>query len=147
MAAVVHYCKERDVPLRVAFVSGLHLGDMDGGGRGARVVPARNAMLLAIAANLADGLGADQLVIGANAADYRDYTDCRVPFLRSMTEALGISVWAPLIAMSKAAIVARAVELGIPRASSWSCYGSGPEPCHACPSCIGADAAWNGLSS
>lgn len=136
------FCGSRAVPLRVVHVFGLDLGDMRSG-FGARVVPGRNAVLLAAAANVAGSLGAREIVIGCNAADQRDYPDCRPAFLAAMQGALGLKVRAPLVTQAKASIVADARRLGLTREDAWSCYGPGPVPCGDCPCCRSADAAWS----
>jgi 7-cyano-7-deazaguanine synthase len=112
-------------------------------------VPARNTVLLACALSWAESLGARDLVIGVNAVDYSGYPDCRPTFLRAF-EALAASgtkagaegdawrVHAPLVDLSKAEIVRRAVAWGVPYASTLSCYdpGVGGCPCGACDACL-----------
>lgn len=137
------YCGSRGVPLKAVHVFGLALGDM-GDARGARIVPHRNAGLLAHAANAAVVMGADAVTIGVTAEDQAEYVDCRPVFLESMGAALGITVCAPLILQEKAEIVATARRLGLSRDDAWSCYGAGPAPCGVCPCCRRADAAWLG---
>jgi len=135
------YCGARSVPLKVVHAFGLDLGDM-ANESGARVVPHRNAVLLACAANVLGALGGDRLVIGANASDQRDYPDCRPAFLRNMAKALQVKIAAPLASMGKAEVVAEARRLGLAPSDAWSCYTAGPEPCGACPSCVGAAKGW-----
>jgi len=135
------YCGERGIPLKVVHVFGLDLGDM-GSEKGARVVPCRNAVLLAVAANAAVGMGADTLLVGANAADQNEYTDCRRPFLNAMADALGVEVSAPLLHSTKREIISLARGFGLDRSEAWACYGPGPEECGECPSCVHADAGW-----
>lgn len=130
------YCGSKGVPLKVVHVFGLCLGDM-GTEVGARVVANRNAVLLSAAANAAVSFfGASEIQIGAISDDQRDYVDCRPEFFWSMTEALGLSVSAPLVTLSKEDVMREAVFLGLRPADSWSCYGPGPEPCGSCPSCV-----------
>lgn len=114
-------------------------------------VPARNTVFLALALGLAETVGADELVIGANAIDYSGYPDCREPFLRAFealanvataagtTGAARFRVAAPLLRLTKAEIVRLGVELGAPLALTTSCYdpsGDGAAPCGACDACI-----------
>ena len=138
------YCGSRAVPLKVVHAFGLNLGDM-AHAAGARVVPSRNAILLAMAANVAHAVGGSRLIIGCNAADQRDYVDCRAPFLVAMAGALGMPVAAPLLGMAKSDIIDRARTLGLTQQDAWSCYGGGPSPCGSCPSCVEADRAWRPL--
>ena len=110
-------------------------------------VPARNAILLALALAFAEAEGARDLVIGVNALDYSGYPDCRPGFIAAFEalarlatkagiEGAAITVHAPLIAMSKADIVREGVRLGSPIALTWSCYDpQAGRPCGACDSC------------
>lgn len=139
------YCGERGVPLRVVHTFGLDLGDM-GAEAGARVVPCRNAILLALTANAARAMGGTQLVIGATSEDQADYDDCRPGFITGMAKVLGVSVAAPLLGWSKPLVISQAREMGLTRSDSWSCYGAGPAPCGECPSCMAADRAWETLT-
>lgn len=134
------YCGERGVRLKVVHVFGLALGDM-GTGAGARVVPCRNAVLLSAAGNAAIAMGGRELAIGAIGDDQHDYADCRPEFFAAMSEALGIRVVAPLVLRSKVDVVEEARRLGLNLGASWSCYGPGPQPCGACPSCLARAAA------
>lgn len=135
------YCGSRGVSLKVPHVRDIDLGDM-GKEAGARVVPHRNLMLLALAANAARVLGGAALAIGANHADQRDYVDCRPAFLESAGAALGMPVLAPVLHMGKKQIVALAQSYGLAESDAWSCYTPGPEPCGVCPSCLEARKAW-----
>ena len=110
-------------------------------------VPARNTVFLAFALSYADARNADHIVLGANALDYSGYPDCRPSYLAAMERAgaLGtrrgadarrpIRLWAPLIRLSKAAIIRRGLALGVPYALTWSCYRGGRKPCGRCDSC------------
>ena len=122
-------------------------------GRGVPVtyVPARNTVFLSLALGLAEVLGAEEIVIGANAVDYSGYPDCRGPYLRAFEAMANLAtasadagaarfrIVAPLIAMSKAEIVKLGVELGAPLAATRSCYdpvGPDARACGACDSCL-----------
>lgn len=138
------YCGEREVPLRAVHVFGLDLGDM-GSAQGARVVPGRNAVLLAVGANHAPEMGGTSVVLGATHSDHANYPDCRPGFFDAMTAALGVSVLAPLISMTKSEVVREARRMGLKPSDAWSCYGAGPHPCGTCPSCTEARKAWASL--
>lgn len=110
-------------------------------------VPARNTVLLALAGALAEARGARAIYIGANAIDYSGYPDCRPEFLRAFERALArgtktgvegrpIRVRAPLIRMSKAQIVRKALRLHVPLELTWSCYLGGAVACGTCDSCL-----------
>lgn len=137
--------QEREAARRVASgrrlyevtVNGLSLGDMDGSNAGPQVVAARNAILLSLACNVAVEVGADEIVIGCNADDFRDYEDCRSQYLDALRDAFrpfGVRVSAPLLTLSKREIAKRASDLGI--SSTWSCYTPGDGPCGYCASCV-----------
>lgn len=109
-------------------------------------VPARNTVLIAVAASLAEACQADRIVIGANARDYSGYPDCRPEYLEAMERALalgtkrgvegdGVEIVAPLVDDTKAEIVERGVDLDAPLEHTWSCYRGGETPCGACDAC------------
>jgi 7-cyano-7-deazaguanine synthase len=115
-------------------------------------VPGRNTVFLALALSLAEARGADRVVLGVNAIDYSGYPDCRPDYLaafqtladlatRAGREGRGARLWAPLIQLSKVDIVREALRLGVPIATTWSCYAGGAEPCGLCDSCRIRDAA------
>ncbi len=110
-------------------------------------VPGRNTLFLSFGLSLADEIGAEGIVIGANAIDYSGYPDCRGPFLRAFekTSRLGsrrgsegkrLSIVAPLLSLTKAGIIRLGRKLGAPIERTWSCYRGGAKPCGACDSCV-----------
>ncbi|HUS61975.1 MAG TPA: 7-cyano-7-deazaguanine synthase QueC [Acidimicrobiales bacterium] len=118
----------------------------DDGGIPVTYVPARNLIFLSVAMGVAEARDADAVVIGVNALDYSGYPDCRPEFIASFvsTAALAlkrgvegrpVEVRTPLIAMTKADIVRRGLELAAPLELTWSCYCGGDRPCGACDSC------------
>jgi len=143
LASAVQIAKALRVPHRVASVR-LDLASSLTGGGGSVVVPMRNAILLSMAAGYAASIGADVVVIGACETDAAGFPDCRPEFLlaweKSASLALGtpMRVCAPLLAMSKAAAVKLARELGAwdALALSWTCYEGGERPCGGCSACI-----------
>jgi len=111
-------------------------------------VPARNTVLLALALAWAEVLGARDLFLGVNAIDYSGYPDCRPEFLRAFealaatatrsgVEGTRFRLHAPLLTLSKAAIVRRAVELDVDLGLTLSCYDpdSVGRPCRRCDAC------------
>jgi 7-cyano-7-deazaguanine synthase len=112
-------------------------------------VPARNTVFLAHALGLAEVCGADALFIGVNAVDYSGYPDCRPEFIRAFEALANLAtrasvaggrrfrVEAPLIALTKAAIVRRAVALGVDLSLTRSCYDPDPSgrACGRCDAC------------
>jgi 7-cyano-7-deazaguanine synthase len=112
-------------------------------------VPARNTVFLSLALGWAEVLDARDLVIGVNALDYSGYPDCRPEFieafehLATLGTAKGVSgarfrVHTPLIALTKAQIIQRGVELGLDYGLTHSCYDPLPSgaPCGRCDSCV-----------
>jgi len=106
------------------------------------VVPFRNGIMLAIAAGFAESRGVQGLVIAAHAGDHAIYPDCREEFMQAQAEAIrlgtyaGIKVLRPLIAMTKADIARRGVELGVDFSRTWSCYVGGEIHCGQCGTCV-----------
>lgn len=109
-------------------------------------VPARNTILLSYALGLAEVAGAKAIYIAANHLDSSGYPDCRPEFYKAFQEVarLGtkrgvegdvIEVRTPLIEMSKADIVRKGEELGVPWKLTWSCYKGGERACGVCDSC------------
>lgn len=125
-------------------------------------VPARNTIFMSHALALAEVSGARHLAIGVNAIDYSGYPDCRPEFIGAFQSLANLGtregvaaaahgdVWlrihAPLLALSKADIVRRGMDLGVDFALTFSCYdpraaaGSGApfgvRPCGHCDACL-----------
>ena len=113
-------------------------------------VPARNTNFLSFALAWAEVLGANDIFIGVNALDYSGYPDCRPEFIEAFEKMANLATKAgvegrqhlrihtPLIAMTKAQIIAKGIELGVDYALTSSCYDPGPNgaPCDACDSCL-----------
>lgn len=116
-------------------------------------VPARNTVFLSLALACAETQGARDLFLGVNALDYSGYPDCRPAFLEAFERLANLAtkagveadardpwfrVRAPLLRMTKADIVRKAVELGVDLSRTTSCYdpsGDGA-PCGACDACV-----------
>lgn len=113
-------------------------------------VPARNTIFLSFALAWAEVLGSSDIFIGVNALDYSGYPDCRPEYIAAYERMANLATRAgvevrrhlrihtPLIALSKAQIIARALELGVDLSLTSSCYDPGPQgqPCGGCDSCI-----------
>lgn len=111
-------------------------------------VPARNTIMLALALAQAEVTESDAIFTGANAVDYPGYPDCRPEYLdaferlanlatRRAVEGRPIEIRAPIIHMTKAAIVRRGIELGVDFAMTVSCYNADAagRACARCDSC------------
>jgi 7-cyano-7-deazaguanine synthase len=119
-----------------------------GTGIPATYVPARNTIFLAHALAWAETIPAGHIFIGANAIDYSGYPDCRPEFIalfetlanvgtKAGAEGARLQIHAPLIKMSKADIVRKAVELDVDLSLTSSCYDPLPDgrACGQCDSC------------
>jgi 7-cyano-7-deazaguanine synthase len=112
-------------------------------------VPARNTIFLSFALAWAEVLGAYDIFIGVNALDYSGYPDCRPAFIEAfektanLATAYGveakqhITIHTPIIAMTKAEIIAEGLRLGLDYQLTFSCYdplenGRGCGTCHSC---------------
>jgi 7-cyano-7-deazaguanine synthase len=133
----------------IAVPKGRTVGDM---GRGIPItyVPARNTIFLSFALAWAEVLGSSDIFIGVNALDYSGYPDCRPEFIEAFEKMANLATKAgvegrqrlkihtPLIAMSKAEIIAKGIELGVDYGLTSSCYdpSSSGVPCGECDSCL-----------
>jgi 7-cyano-7-deazaguanine synthase len=95
-------------------------------------------------------LGASDIFLGVNALDYSGYPDCRPEFVKAFEDMANLATKAgvegrqhlrihtPLIAMTKAQIIATGMELGVDYGLTSSCYDPGPTgaPCGQCDSCL-----------
>jgi 7-cyano-7-deazaguanine synthase len=113
-------------------------------------VPARNTIFLSFALAWAEVLGCSDIFIGVNALDYSGYPDCRPEFIAAFARMANLAtkagvegrqnlkIHAPLIALSKAEIIRKGIELGVDYGLTSSCYDPAPtgEPCGQCDSCL-----------
>jgi 7-cyano-7-deazaguanine synthase len=111
-------------------------------------VPARNTVLLALALAHAETIGAEDVFVGVNAIDYSGYPDCRPEFLRAfervarLATKAGVSgrplrIRAPLVRLSKAAIIRLGTSLGVPYRMTQSCYDPiRGRACGRCDACV-----------
>lgn len=111
-------------------------------------VPARNTVFLSIALGWAEVLDARDIFIGVNAVDYSGYPDCRPAYIEAFqtlanlatkagVEGRTITIHAPLLQLTKAAIIQQGVQLNVNYAQTVSCYqaDSTGAACGACDSC------------
>ena len=93
-------------------------------------------------------LGAQAIVIGANAVDYSGYPDCRPDYLkayeamanlatRAAVEGNRLEIHAPLVRMTKAQIILAGIEAGVDFSLTVSCYQADASggACGACDAC------------
>ena len=112
-------------------------------------VPARNTIFLSLALAWAETLDARDIFIGANALDYSGYPDCRPEYIeafermanlatRAGMEGAGVRIHTPLIALGKADIVRRGLQLGVDFGLTSTCYDPAPDgaACGRCEACL-----------
>jgi 7-cyano-7-deazaguanine synthase len=113
-------------------------------------VPARNTIFLSFALAWAEVLGSSDVFIGVNALDYSGYPDCRPEFIEAYEKMANLATKAgvegrqrlkihtPLLALTKAQIITKGIELGVNYGLTSSCYdpSSSGEPCGQCDSCL-----------
>ena len=106
------------------------------------VVPNRNMILLSVATGHALSIKARQIAYAAHSGDHAIYPDCRNEFAEAMANAIMLADWEqvelirPFVDWTKADIVRRGAELGVPFAKTWSCYKGGDLHCGRCGTCI-----------
>jgi 7-cyano-7-deazaguanine synthase len=111
-------------------------------------VPARNTIFLSYALAWAEVLRAMDIFIGVNALDYSGYPDCRPEFIATFEKMANLAtktgvegsrfkIHTPLIELSKAEIIRRAIELEVDLSLTHSCYDPTPDgrACGLCDSC------------
>ena len=113
-------------------------------------VPARNTVFLSIALAWAEVLESSDIFIGVNALDYSGYPDCRPEYIEAFEKMANLAtkvgvegrtrvrIHTPLIALTKAGIIALGRELGVDYSLTHSCYDpdEAGRPCGACDSCL-----------
>lgn len=107
-------------------------------------VPFRNGLFLSAAASMALSLDCQILFYGAHHDDWAGnaYPDCSPQFVSAMARAISegtggqLRMEAPFANWSKADIVRKGLELGVPYELTWSCYEGGAKPCGVCGTCV-----------
>lgn len=116
----------------------------------ATYVPARNTIFLSLALGYAEAIEASDIFIGVNAVDYSGYPDCRPEFLEAYERMANLAtkmateggqrfrIHAPLINLTKAAIVRKGIALGVDYGITRTCYDPLAEgrACGACDACL-----------
>ena len=112
----------------------------------ATVVANRNAIFVQVAVGVAVAEGAAAVAVGVHAGYHPIYPDCRPAFVEAAERlalvanegfvAEGFRLLAPFLHRTKADIVRRGAELGVPFAETWSCYAGGDRHCGRCGTCV-----------
>ncbi len=113
-------------------------------------VPARNTLFLSFALSYAESIGAADIFIGVNALDYSGYPDCRPLYITAFENMANLAtktgvegqsrirIHAPLMAMTKAEIIALGCSLGVDYGMTLSCYDPDAQgrACGRCDACL-----------
>jgi 7-cyano-7-deazaguanine synthase len=113
-------------------------------------VPARNTIFLSYALAWAERLMAADIFIGVTAIDYSGYPDCRPEYIGAFEQManlglkaavegkIKIRIHTPLMAMTKAEIIRKGVELGVDYGLTHSCYDPSADgkACGQCDACL-----------
>lgn len=107
-------------------------------------VPFRNGLFLSSAASIALSKDCGVIYYGAHADDAAGnaYPDCSEAFQNAINEAIYVGsgnqlkVEAPFVKWTKAEVVKKGLELGVPYELTWSCYEGGDRPCGVCGTCL-----------
>ena len=107
-------------------------------------MPFRNGLFLSCAASIALSRDCGVIYYGAHSDDAAGnaYPDCSDAFNRAMGEAIWLGsgnqlkIEAPFVAWTKADVVKKGLELGVPYELTWSCYEGGEKPCGKCATCM-----------
>jgi 7-cyano-7-deazaguanine synthase len=155
ISASLHAVAHREMRVSLDAIGGSALTDKtiavpEHGGAGIPVtyVPARNTVFLGLALALAEVIDAEKIVIGVNFLDSSGYPDCRPEFIAAFqqlarlatkrgVEGGALTIDAPLITMSKAAIIRYGSDLGVDYTLTVSCYQADDQgrACGRCDSC------------
>jgi 7-cyano-7-deazaguanine synthase len=105
-------------------------------------LPARNLILLSIAAGIAEAESFSYLAIG-NIADgaypdnklaFREAFDAVLP--HALSKGVTVRCLAPVNQYTKAEVIKIGSKLGVPFEHTWSCYEGADRHCGACASCV-----------
>ena len=126
-----------------------HLKSIDDIGKNipSTYVPARNTIFLSIALAYSETIDADCIAIGVNAADYSGYPDCRPKFIKTYQKLINvatkktvegkqITLFTPLLHLTKGEIIKKGYNIGVPFKHTWSCYRGENKACGQCDSCL-----------
>lgn len=107
-------------------------------------VPFRNGLFLSSAASIALSKDCSVIYYGAHSDDAAGnaYPDCSDAFNQAMGQAIylgsgnQLTIEAPFVNWTKADVVKKGLELGVPYELTWSCYEGEEKPCGKCGTCI-----------
>jgi len=107
------------------------------------VVPGRNTVMISYGLALAESLGKKFVAIAAHGGDHFIYPDCRIDYLRCMSQTIflasdeKVKLLAPFAHLKKWEVVSVGNRFNCPFELTWSCYkGNPPKHCGACGTCV-----------
>ena len=119
-------------------------------------IPARNMVFYALAAYVAEPLGAQWVIGGHNGSDPEAFPDSSPKFFNFFNSMYRLGLWShaktpvqillPLSGKSKVEVVKLGLELGVPFEHTWSCYWDRDVHCGTCASCVERREAFRALS-
>ena len=115
----------------------------------AEYVPLRNLALAAVAANVAQAIGAEEVASGSKTVALRpedpySFRDSSVGFFDLLQRAVDFAsepalvtprFVMPVAGMTKAEVLRIVADAGLDPGALWSCYRNGPQPCGECYHC------------
>ena len=155
VAALLRAASHRVATLDMSWIGGSALTDVaiavpeqSTAGIPVTYVPARNTIMLSLALAWAEVLEASSIFVGANAVDYSGYPDCRPEYLEAFqhlaglatkagVEGRGVQIRAPIVNLTKAAIIHEGTALGLDYGQTVSCYqpDAAGRACGRCAAC------------
>lgn len=107
------------------------------------VVPLRNTLFCTLAAAYGETQAIDEIFYGPVKEDFEVYRDCRRPFFDSLEESLSlgssyeraVKIHTPWADKTKAEVLRRGFELGVPYNLTHTCYLGMRPACGKCGSC------------
>lgn len=103
-------------------------------------LPYRTMLLFAVAAARAQTLQILDVYSGFINSNHAKEIDCSTAFMNGLEELSkgvgAVRLHTPFREMTKADVVRRALELGVPIGRTFSCQASSSFPCGACPNCV-----------
>lgn len=105
------------------------------------VVPFRNAIMLSVAAGLAESRGLTTVMLANHGGDHTIYPDCRPEFVAAMNAAIvagtgaKVELLCPYTHLTKGQIAGRGARLGVDYSHTYSCYRGLEKPCGTCATC------------
>ena len=106
-------------------------------------VPNRNMIFYSIACYYAETKECDTIVGGHIGIDSESFPDASTDFFERFSDLANnalltrkIKIELPFAKSTKAEVIKKAIEWGVPLESTWSCYWDATQPCGKCVSCI-----------